>query len=272
MSRCKLFSFVALGVLLLVRPMAADWVVFSQGPFKVQADLAEVLYFGADDDITTHRIKRLRLPVSKDPRADDFGPLIDDILRTAQTYFSGGDIFLSSSDILAGRSVRVKDYRFYEVIQGEKGVQSLGSSDLNATFLNALDIGHTYALRPLVPRYNCELVHLAHDGSWVLKADSGNKRISGISCSPKRSETWTVAIIVIEADQAGPSSVRYQRNEFKQRLEDAFYEKLESLPNSKLRSYRLNNQKARQRVQKLPPSAQGAFSDTLTFVVNVVVQ
>jgi hypothetical protein len=87
------------------------------------------------------------------------------------------------SNLMAGRLSEVKDVVFYDLVRGGKGVQHIPLGNFNVNYLSRLDITHTYAVLPLMPKYDCELVELAYERNWYLRTvNAPHTAISTILC------------------------------------------------------------------------------------------
>jgi hypothetical protein len=217
----------------------------------LNSEVRETLYSWGDDrspetSLVGH-LKDVRLSDTNQSRELD--NLIDDLGKLLRTYLAKPrpPLALGLDTLQKGT-----DYPtvLYQVNQG--GTKGAGLVSLGIYLPNsALDKSKVYALLPLAPAYECDLVRLAYSGNqWVLRDEAKDEVISSIACRPKDLQNWIVEVRV--------SGNRGSEEQIARSIYDAIDRSNERYP--KLRSFRTERQLIDEKNRNIPPMAQVARS------------
>jgi hypothetical protein len=248
-------------VCLIVLFALISWCLYGKSGVVLIPEVGEILYsWGGErspETVLVGRLKEVHLvDVGQSRELDD---LVDQLCRLLQTYSARRRPALA-----VGLDAMQKgtDYStvLYQVGQG--GIKSSGLVNLGVYLPNsALDKSKVYALLPLVPAYDCDLVRLAYSGDqWVLRDEANNERIPSIACRPKDRQHWIVEVEV--------SGNRDSQDQVARSIYDAMDRLSARYP--KLRSFRTERQLVDEKNRNIPPQAQVAASRAeASFVLKI---
>jgi hypothetical protein len=217
----------------------------------LEPEIQEVLYHWNPEHTDTQRIGTLaQVRVADTPQPHEFDSLVDEVYNFLRSYLSKPRPDLSVGlDTLQKRT----DYSTVLYQVEERGVKASGLVNLGVLLPNsALDQSKVYALLPLIPGYDCDLVRLAYSNAqWVLRDEKENKQVTSTTCRAKSLDHW-----VVEVQVSGGNT------ELQNRLTQSLYDAIDrnSTRYQQLWSFQRESQRIEEQNRNIPPMAQVALS------------
>ncbi len=197
MNRLRLIlSWPLLGAALSVSSVNAQ---------SVRAEAYELLYSGAGDQQQVKLSDLGGADLDVTHASASMGALVRDFLRFAREYAQRDrSPFPLSLDELLHPDARIMAVVVFSVVRGGKGVAFVDPRTLQG--FEGMDRAKTYALSPLVPGYECELMHLGFDSGsdrWrllkeVADSSGGVSRFQPqrqVECVPRH---WSQGVVEVE--------------------------------------------------------------------------